>query len=184
MGKLRLSIDFWIGLSFVLFGLFMVLWGIEASSNGEFYKITRRRAVFGDASLPWALCLGFCFLGVALAINGLRFKTQTDFTRPNWLFIGGLVGALGAAYVLTYEAMPVLVDAVTHADLRQVFLTTPWRQLPFIAGAFVIPATLISLAERRVTRRTLLISLLFTAALAGLYTAPFKHMVLPPIADL
>ncbi len=177
------------GLALALMGLILQFYLIDAFSNGEGVEFKRGRAFIGDAYFPRLIAIALILFGLCLAASSLR--RRQDALRPSGLFAPasflalGLLGlALGAAWVVTYLIVPTIVEVLISTDPRALYLQTPWRQLPFVLGAFFVPLILISAAERKVRIRTLIISLLFPAILGAIYTVPFDDLFLPPVGDL
>ena len=179
--------DLAISLACLGFATFMLVYGLEAWTDGEGLVSRRGRLEMGDSYFPTILVWGIAVLGLGLGLTAL-FKgpspVPSPFTLGSLWFGLGLFAACALALSVTYVLAPLALLALGDADYRSLFLATPFRQLPFILGASLIPITMISLSERRVRWQTVALSFAVTTILALVYTLPFDDKALPPVKDL
>ena len=83
-------------------------------------------------------------------------------------------------------AGPVAVSVFgpENVDYRTVRDLFPWKYLGFLLGGTALVWCGISLAEKRISARGLVIGLFASLALIALYDLPFDDFVLPPNGDV
>ncbi len=178
-----------IGAIVTLLGVLVVfLWVPMDTVSGIASKV-RGKYVIGDALAP-------TIAGVFLLIGGLmvllfeRKRPDTaNVDAPRLTFVAMVVAILSVSFLLMTYAGPLAVAAtsaitgqeMTYRPLRGTF---PWKYIGYFLGAGFAIAAIISLCERRITLRAILIGAIAASVLIFIYDVPFDDLLLPPNGDV
>ena len=167
--------------------LALTLW-IPNDTAGEAINYARRRYSIGDPFAPilisWLMIVAAGGLLLSGLIKGLRWSSGVTFDhgfqRSSAAFLVGCATLLAFTFVIMRFTGPVAVDLFGPDKSYQLLVTTPpWHYLGYMIGAFVLMVTSISVVERRVRFRTLVIAISVPLVIALAYDLPFG-LILPP----
>ena len=154
-------------------------WDVE---SGVFEKV-RRRIEIGDAFAP-TLAAGLLTIGGALLLFEARRGTKTNFDPRHFLYALGLFSLFVVFVSILMWTGPALVMLFTDSEgYRPLRDTAPWKYAGFVVGGVTLILLLITLVERRLRPRMVLLAVLAVAALIAVYDLPFDDLLLPPNGD-
>ena len=149
----------------------------------------RRHGVIGDSLAP-TLAAGFVLIGAVLI---LLFETQDEaqFTMVSAQFVFFLklfIVILVALSVMRHLG-PILVNtyvAISGLDLEYRLLRDMIgiKHIGFLIGGVIMVGGMITVVEGRLSRRALIIGLIWSLVLILVYDLPFEDLLLPPNGDV
>ena len=149
----------------------------------------RRHWVIGDSLAP-TLAAGFVLVG-ALLILLFEKRGEVQFTMAAAqvvFFLKLVIVILAALSVMRYLG-PILVNtyaAISGLDLEYRLLrdVIGIKHIGFLIGGMIMVGGMIAVVEGRLSRRALLIGLIWSLALILVYDLPFEDLLLPPNGDV
>ena len=182
------NVEIIIGLIAVLVGVVTLTIWIPNDIAGEAINYARRRYSIGDPFAPilisWLVIIAGAGLLLTGLFRGLVSKKLADpdhaFYRSSLGYMLGCGGLLTVALLVMRYAGPWSVDLFGPDKSYKLLVTTPpWHYLGYMMGAFILMATTISVVERRLRMRTVLIAISVPLLIALAYDLPFS-LILPP----
>lgn len=145
----------------------------------------RRRITVGDALAP-TIAAAFIAVGSIMLIAVERgAPDQPRLTKRHLVFLLALLALLMVVFAIMRWAGPLAVwIAGMEADYRALRATAPWKLIGFGLGGFTLVVGLISVLERRISLRAIVIAVAATALLIVLFDLPFDDLLLPPNGDV
>ena len=149
----------------------------------------RRHWVIGDSLAP-TLAAGFVLVGAALI---LLFEQQDDaqFTMAaaQFVFFLKLVIVILVALSVMRHLGPILINtyaAISGLELEYRLLrdVIGVKHIGFLIGGMIMVGGMIAVVEGRLSRRALMIGLIWSLVLILVYDLPFEDLLLPPNGDV
>ena len=143
----------------------------------------RRHWVIGDSLAP-TLAAGFVSVGAALILLfEKRDEAQFTMEAAQFVFFLKLVIVILVALSVMRQLGPILINAyaaIAGLDLEYRLLrdVIGIKHIGFLIGG------MIAVVERRLSRRALLIGLIWSLVLILVYDIPFEDLLLPPNGDV
>jgi len=149
----------------------------------------RRHWVIGDSLAP-TLAAGFVLVGAALILLfEKRDEAQFTMAAAQFVFFLKLVIAILIALSVMRHLGPILINtyaAISGLDLEYRLLrdVTGIKHIGFLIGGMIMVGGMIAVVEGRLSRRALMIGLIWSLALILVYDLPFEDLLLPPNGDV
>ena len=178
----------WIGLIVCGLALILLFVWIPLDVETGIIERIRRQVVIGDALGP-TVAGAFLLLGgliLALIERPSREPKPVDGQAIRFALL--IVAYLVACFLLMLVAGPLAVwiaNLATGSDLEYRLLrdTVPWKYIGFLIGGTLAILGVISLAERRVSLKALVVAVAAVIAMIAIYDLPFDDLLLPPNGD-
>ncbi|MWD25989.1 hypothetical protein E0K89_000645 [Aquicoccus sp. SCR17] len=179
-----------LGLGLVAIGLALVAvlaWVPNDTATGVIVA-KRGRVSIGDAMAPMAAFGLVALAGLLILFEKTRTEGAARLSAANVRFLLLLTGVFLLTMVLMRWSGPAVTGfgqlaGLTEHGYRDLRDTVPWKYIGFVIGGTTLVASLMSLVERRVTWRAILVGLLAVAALIAVFDLPFPDLLLPPNGD-
>ena len=149
----------------------------------------RRHWVIGDSFAP-TLAAGFVLVGVALILL-FEKRDEAHFTMAaaQFVFFLKLVIVILVALSVMRHLGPILVNtyaAISGLDLEYRLLrdVIGIKHIGFLIGGMIMVGGMIAVVEGRLSRRALMIGLIWSLMLILVYDLPFEDLLLPPNGDV
>ncbi|RCK42446.1 hypothetical protein TH25_22795 [Thalassospira profundimaris] len=184
-----MNTDVMLGLGVVLLALLAIfIWVPDDTATGLIVKL-RGRVSIGDALAPTAAFVLMVVAGVLIAFEGHGKDDVPHLSLANLRFVGLFAALFLVSVILMRWTGPALVGLVhllgsTDASYRDLRDTVPWKYAGFVTGGTFLVTMLMSLIERRLSWRALLVGLAVTALLILIFDVPFSDLLLPPNGDV
>ena len=185
----RINPDVALGLGVAGVALLAIFaWVPHDTATGLIVKL-RGRVSVGDALAPTAAFVLMAVAGVLIAFEGRGKDRTTHLSHANLQFIAIFAALFVVSVVLMRWTGPALVGLVhlaggTDQSYRNLRDTVPWKYAGFVAGSTFLVMMLMSLMERRLSWRALLVGLAAAALLILIFDVPFPDLLLPPNGDV
>ncbi|MEO0487094.1 MAG: hypothetical protein AAF092_14415 [Pseudomonadota bacterium] len=173
----------------VVFGLFTAfVWVPLDTATGVIEKV-RGRQTIGDALAPTLACAFLVLGGVIVVLMERGERHQPRMSRAQAGFLLRSVAAIVAGVLVMRWSGPALAELANlvraePVEYRLLRATPGWKHVGFVLGGVVLVAGLISVVERRVSLRGVLVALGAVAAIIALFDLPFEDLLLPPNGDV
>lgn len=174
-----------LGLLVTLFALVLLFLWIPNDIDGDLINIVRRRASIGDPLAPTLTGYLLLLCGVMLTGTSLfRPAGSEGVSLRNFVFV-----LLAAVFLMVFVAVmlyagPLAVSLFAGGEeYRLLRSRLPWKYLGYLLGGFLLMIAVISVIERRVSPRTILLAVVVPLAIALFYDLPFDDVLLPPNGD-
>ncbi|WP_287435889.1 hypothetical protein [Maritimibacter sp.] len=181
----RINQNMVLGALVVALALFALVVWVPNDTVSGFVQSKRGRVTIGDAMAP-GLAFGLMLLsGLILLLEARKKDMEGALGARNFAFLTLAIPTCIAAFIVMAWAGPLAVaifsgEGDTYRNLRD---TAPWKYLGFVLGGTGLVMTLISLVEKTVTLKAVLIGLLATLVLIGVFDLAFDNLLLPPNGD-
>ena len=149
----------------------------------------RRHWVIGDSLAP-TLAVGFVLVG-ALLILLFEKRDEPQFTMAaaQFVFFFKLVIVILVALSVMRHLGPILINtyaALSGLDLEYRLLrdVIGIKHIGFLIGGMIMVGGMIGVVEGRLSRRALMIGLIWSLVLILVYDLPFEDLLLPPNGDV
>lgn len=178
-----------IGMMVLIFALVSVfVWIPMDTATGLIEKVRGRQAV-GDALAPTLACVFLIFGSAMLLLFERNAKSQPAVTGEQAGFITRIVGVIVLGILMMRWTGPGIAELANlfraeAIDYRLLRVTPGWRHIGFVLGGVFIVAGMISVVERKVTRRAVLTALAAVAVIISVFDLPFEDLLLPPNGDV
>lgn len=183
MPKQKFNADLVIGFSGMIAGcLILFVWIPLDADTGLFEKV-RAQVVIGDAMAPSLAASILIIGGLLTLLQSFRTRAEIDLSWNSLKFLVMLLVLLGLSLAVMRWAGP-LSGYLFNADYRSLRDTVPWKYIGYFLGGIVMIFSLLSMMERRLRWRTLIISLIAVVILIIIYDLPFENLLLPPNGDV
>ena len=149
----------------------------------------RRHWVIGDSLAP-TLAAGVVSVGAALILLfEKRDEAQFTMEAAQFVFFLKLVIVILVALSVMRQLGPILINAyaaIAGLDLEYRLLrdVIGIKHIGFLIGGMIMVGGMIAVVERRLSRRALLIGLIWSLVLILVYDIPFEDLLLPPNGDV
>jgi hypothetical protein len=149
----------------------------------------RRHWVIGDSLAP-TLASGFVLIGAALILLfEKRDEAQFTMAAAQFVFFLKLVIVILVALSVMRHLGPILVNtyvAISGLDLEYRLLRDMIgiKHIGFLIGGVIMVGGMIAVVEGRLSRRALIIGLIWSLVLILVYDLPFEDLLLPPNGDV
>ena len=149
----------------------------------------RRHWVIGDSLAP-TLASGFVLIGAALILLfEKRDEAQFTMAAAQFVFFLKLVIVILVALSVMRHLGPILVNtyvAISGLDLEYRLLRDMIgiKHIGFLIGGVIMVGGMITVVEGRLSRRALIIGLIWSLVLILVYDLPFEDLLLPPNGDV
>ena len=177
-----MSYDRWLGLFFFICAIVLVAVWVPLDTGTGYIEKVRRQVTLGDALAPT-----FAGLLILLASVLLWFEGKSDQPRLTWAnmaWLAKLIGLIASVLLIMRYAGPLVGALLGEEGYRPLRASTPWKFIGYGIGGTALIFGLISLVERRLSWRRLVLAMLATALIAAFYDLPFDNLVLPPNGDV
>ena len=183
MARFNLNSDFLIGLGTLIAGcLILFIWIPLDVETGLIEKV-RSQVAIGDALAPSLAASILIVGGLLLIVQSFRTLGGTDLSWNSLIFLVLLLALLGLSMAVMRWAGPFSAHLL-NADYRSLRDTVPWKYIGYFLGGNILVFGLISMMERRLRWRMLIISILAVLFLIIVYDLPFENLLLPPNGDV
>ncbi|MEM1274484.1 MAG: hypothetical protein AAGF88_11745 [Pseudomonadota bacterium] len=177
-----------LGLGVVVLALVLIFVWVPLDTTSGIASQVRRQFVIGDALAPTVAGV-FLLVGGAMVLAFERQLSPVQISPGKLGYVLRVCAILAVSFTIMRYAGPLavwLVNAATDGELvyRQLRGTTPWKQSGYFLGAWFAIAAMISLTDRRVSGRSVLVGALAALGLVVLYDLPFDDLLLPPNGDV
>lgn len=178
-----------LGLLVAAFAVILLLLWIPLDTETGIIEKVRRRINIGDALAP-SIAGGFLLIGgLLLALAERPARGGPRLTGALLTHIAVSLAVLALATLVMRYAGPLALAIVDLGsdeprEYRLLRDTIPWKHIGFVLGGSTLIAGLIWQAEGRFTLRTILVAVLATLVMVGLYDLPFEDLLLPPNGDV
>jgi len=181
--------NLYIGLFFLIIALFAMFVWIPLDTETGLTEKARRRILIGDALAPTVAC-GFILLGGLLLV--FRERTAVDqpvMTRSQLGFLTQTVSVIIIGILVMRYAGPVVAEMANllraePIEYRLLRATPGWKHVGFVAGGAIIVTGMITIVERKFTRRAVLTALIAVLLIIAVFDLPFEDLLLPPNGDV
>ena len=176
------------GLFLVLSLIILGVWIPNDVETGMLEKM-RRRWVIGDSLAP-TLAAGFVLIGALLILLvEKRSEKQFTMTVQQLVFFLKLLFVVLFALSVMRHLGPILVQSyatIVDLDLEYRLLREliGIKHIGFLIGGMIMVGGMIAVLERRLSRRALMIGLIWSLVLILVYDLPFEDLLLPPNGDV
>jgi len=148
--------NLYLGLFFGVIALFAIFVWIPLDTETGLTEKARRRILIGDALAPTLAC-GFILVGALLLVLKERAAA----------------------------AQPVIARSHVWFLTRMLLRATPgWKHVGFVLGGVIVVSGMITIVERRFTRRAVLTALVAVLVMIAVFDLPFEDLMLPPNGDV
>lgn len=166
----------------LLLALVLLLLWIPFDTQSGIVETSRRRVLVGDALAPVVSGV-FILLGAVLLAVQHKVEQTDGLSSKNLRFVFSLI-ALGAlSFALMRWAGPLVAMLFGH-EYRLLRANVPWKYIGFALGGWVMVFGLVTLMERKPSRRGALFAIGVVAFLIAAYDLPFEDLLLPPNGDV
>ena len=183
MRKSNINSDFLIGLGGLIAGCLVLFVWIPLDVDTGLIEKVRSQITIGDAMAPSMAALILIVGGLLTIFESFRTQGGIEFSWNSLKFVVLLLALLGLSLAVMRWAGPFSAY-LFKADYRSLRDTVPWKYIGYFLGGSIMIFGLISMMERRLRWRTLLISILAVVALIIIYDLPFENLLLPPNGDV
>jgi hypothetical protein len=145
--------------------------------------------VIGDSLAP-TLAAGFVLVGAALILLfEKRDEAQFTMAAAQFVFFLKLVIVILVALSVMRHLGPILLNtyaAISGLDLEYRLLrdVIGIKHIGFLIGGMIMVGGMIAVVEGRLSRRALMIGLIWSLVLILVYDLPFEDLLLPPNGDV
>ena len=149
----------------------------------------RRHWVIGDSFAP-TLAAGFVLVGAALILLfEKRDEAQFTMAAAQFVFFLKLVIVILFALSVMRHLGPILINtyaAISGLELEYRLLrdVIGVKHIGFLIGGMIMVGGMIAVVEGRLSRRALMIGLIWSLVLILVYDLPFEDLLLPPNGDV
>lgn len=172
-----------LGLGMLGFAVIVALaWVPLDTATGMIEKV-RRQVSIGDALAP-TIAAVFIGLGGLFVLMFERGQSSVSLTRRSFVFLIWLLAVVGLGFALMRWTGPAVAALFSEEGYRPLRDTVPWKYLGFLIGGTSLVAGLITLIERRLTVKAVLIGGGAALVLIAVYDLPFDTLLLPPNGDV
>ena len=183
MAKFNFNADFLIGLGVLMAGCLILFVWIPLDVETGLIEKVRSQVTIGDALAPSLASSVLIVGGLLLIFQSFRTLGGTDLSWNSLIFLVLLLALLGLSMAVMRWAGP-FAAYLLNADYRSLRDTVPWKYIGYFLGGIIMIFGFISLMERRLRWRTLIISILAVLFLIIVYDLPFENLLLPPNGDV
>ena len=181
--------NFIIGSLFVAFAVLMIFVWIPLDTASGIIEKVRGRYNIGDALAPTISALFLLIGGLLLAIFERSAEEQFTFGRDEFLFMLQTMLVISLGLLVMRYTGPLLVDMTNvfraeQQEYRLLRATAGWKHVGFVFGGIIAVTGLISVIERKVTRRAIVTGILVVVVLIVIFDIPFEDLQLPPNGDV
>lgn len=178
-----------LGAFFVAFAILAIFVWIPLDTTSGIIQKVRGRYNIGDAMAPTIATLFLLAGGLLLVISERKAKDQPAFGRDEFSFIVKLMAVLIFGLMVMRYTGPLLVELTNlfRAEPREYRLlraTPGWKHVGFVVGGIITVSGVISVVERKFSRRAVLIGILAVIILVAVFDIPFEDLQLPPNGDV
>ncbi|MEM1151512.1 MAG: hypothetical protein AAGI03_13285 [Pseudomonadota bacterium] len=176
--------NLYLGLGALLLALFAIFVWVPLDTDTGLLETVRRRTTIGDALAP-TIALSVIALGGLLLLFEKRAPDQPALSPAHLSYAGGFLALLLVAVFAMRWSGPLAAGLLSDVpDYRLLRDTAPWKWIGFAAGGVILVTGSISLIERRLSLRALLVGLGIVLALIAIFDLPFDDLLLPPNGDV
>lgn len=173
-----------LGLICVIFAALCIGVWIPLDTDTGLIEQVRRRVEIGDALAPTLAATFILLGGMGLILGSGRAGQASDPMGTTLGFAAAMLAILVLGFLVMLYAGPLALslrgEPLEYRLMRDTF---PWKYIGFGLGGVLAISGMISLAERRVTGRAILISIGAVLAMIALFDLPFDDLLLPPNGD-
>ena len=179
----------YIGLFFVTAALLAVFVWIPLDTDTGLIEKVRGRRIIGDALAP-TIAGGFLFLGGLLLLLAERNAPDQPVISAGQIgFIARMLSVILIGLLTMRYAGPALAELANlfrdePVEYRLLRATPGWKHVGFVLGGLIIVTGMITIVERRFSRRALLTALVAVLVIIAVFDLPFEDLLLPPNGDV
>lgn len=178
----------WIGLVVCILALVLLFVWIPLDVETGIVEKIRRQVEIGDALGPTVAGVFLLLGGVILAFVERPPSEPKPVDGQAIRFALLIVAYLVACFLVMLVTGPAAVWIANQAtgsalEYRLLRDTVPWKYLGFLTGGTLAILGVISLAERRVSLKALIVAIAAVIAMIAIYDLPFDDLLLPPNGD-
>ncbi len=177
-----MSKDRWLGLFFIGFALLLILVWVPLDTASGYIEKQRRQVLLGDALAPTVAGVIILLAAIMLFFEKSRF--QIGLSRANFIYVAALLALVTMSFALMRFAGPLFAELLTTDGYRPLRATAPWKHIGYVTGGAFLIFALITMVERRVRWRSLIIALIAIGLITAFYDLPFDNLLLPPNGDV
>ncbi len=181
--------NLYIGLVFFGLALFAIFVWIPLDTETGLTEKARRRILIGDALAPTVACVFVVLGGLLLIFRERKASGQPTLTQAHLWFLGRIVGVIVLGILVMRYTGPLLAEVTNlfraePIEYRLLRATPGWKHIGFVFGGMVVVSGMISIVERKFTRRAALTSLVAVLVMIAIFDLPFEDLLLPPNGDV
>ena len=181
--------NLYLGLFFGVIALFAIFVWIPLDTETGLTEKARRRILIGDALAPTLAC-GFILVGALLLVLKERAAAaQPVIARSHVWFLTRMIAVIVLGILAMRYTGPVLAELVNifraePIEYRLLRATPGWKHVGFVLGGVIVVSGMITIVERRFTRRAVLTALVAVLVMIAVFDLPFEDLMLPPNGDV
>jgi hypothetical protein len=183
MAKFNFNSDFLIGLGALMAGCLVLFVWIPLDVETGMIEKVRSQVNIGDALAPSLAASVLTIGGLLLIVQSFRTRGGAEIGWNSLKFIALLLAMLGLSMAVMRWAGPFSAHLL-DTDYRSLRDTVPWKYIGYFFGGILMVFGLISMMERRLRWRTLIICIVAVLVLIIVYDLPFENLLLPPNGDV
>lgn len=181
--------NLYIGLFFLAAALFAIFVWIPLDTETGLTEKARRRILIGDALAPTIACVFVILGGLLLVLRERKAAHQPVLSGSQLAFILRIVAVIIVGILVMRYAGPAAAELANlfrsePAEYRLLRATPGWKHIGFVAGGVILVSGMISIVERKVTRRAVLTALVAVLLMIAVFDMPFEDLQLPPNGDV
>ncbi len=181
--------NLYIGLFFLIIALLAIFVWIPLDTETGLTEKARRRILIGDALAPTVACVFLLVGGLILVLFERRASDQPVIARSQVLFIGRIMSVIVLGVFVMRFSGPILAELVNlfraePIEYRLLRATPGWKHVGYVLGGMIVVAGMISIIERKITRRAVVTALFAVLIMLAVFDLPFEDLLLPPNGDV
>ncbi len=181
--------NLYLGLLLIAFALLLIFIWIPLDSKTGIVEKARGRFIIGDALAP-TVAAGFVLLGGLLLLFFERnAPSQPHLSKSQITFVARLTALVVVSFTIMRFAGPIAVEIINlfradQMEYRLLRATPGWKHIGFFLGGVTMISGIVSVVERKLTRRAILTGVIATLVLIAVFDLPFEDLLLPPNGDV
>ncbi len=181
--------NLYLGLLCVAFALLLIFIWIPLDTKTGIVEKARGKFVIGDALAP-TVAAGFILLGgLVVSVFERKVADQPTISRTQVKFVASLTALVIVGLAIMRFVGPAAVEIANlfraePMEYRLLRATPGWKHIGFFLGGAIMVAGLVSVVERKLTRRAVLTGIITAVVLIAVFDLPFEDLLLPPNGDV
>ena len=181
--------NLYLGGGFILFAIILVAIWIPLDTDSGIVVKSRGRFNIGDALAPNVAAFFLLVGGLLLTVFERSASDQPAMTKNKLVFILRVMAVVIISLLIMRYTGPLLAEIVNlfrtePIEYRLLRATPGWKHIGFVIGGTMLVTGVISVVERRFSRRALVTGILAVTVLIAVFDLPFEDLQLPPNGDV
>ncbi|MGB7317574.1 MAG: hypothetical protein WBC85_06375 [Planktotalea sp.] len=181
--------NLFIGLLCVVFALGLIFVWIPLDTDSGIVEKVRGRLNIGDALAPTVAACFVLIGGALLLIVERQDPLQTALSKGHLNFLVQLLVVTIASLLVMRFAGPLAGELANQfraepIEYRNLRATPGWKHMGFVLGGIMLVSGLISIVERKFSKRAVLTAGFAVLVLIVVFDLPFDDLQLPPNGDV